>query len=64
MDLYRLAPGADWEEIGLDHYFRMGGVCLVEWAERLPAETPFTWRFELSADGESDRVIRVSADST
>ena len=30
MDLYRLAPGADFEEIGLDHYFQQGGVCLVE----------------------------------
>jgi tRNA threonylcarbamoyladenosine biosynthesis protein TsaE len=37
MDLYRLAPGSDWEEIGLDHYLDGRGVCLVEWPERLPA---------------------------
>jgi tRNA threonylcarbamoyladenosine biosynthesis protein TsaE len=60
MDLYRLAPGSDWEEIGLDHYFRQGGVCLVEWAERLPAEAGFTWRLDLGAEGETDRIIRVS----
>lgn len=58
MDLYRLAPGADWEEIGLDHYFRQGGVCLVEWAGRLPAGD-FAWTIELAADGENDRIIRV-----
>lgn len=60
MDLYRLAPGADWEEIGLEHYFRQGGVCLVEWAERLPADAAFAWRIELAADGATDRIIRVS----
>jgi tRNA threonylcarbamoyladenosine biosynthesis protein TsaE len=62
MDLYRLAPGSDWEEIGLDHYFRLGGVCLVEWAERLPAGTSFTWRIDISPDGPSDRIIQVSRD--
>jgi len=61
MDLYRLAPGSDWEEIGLDHYFRQGGVCLVEWAERLPAGTAFTWKIDLAADGPSDRIIRVES---
>ncbi len=59
MDLYRLAPGSDWEEIGLDHYFRQGGVCLVEWAERLPADTAFAWKIDLAAEGPSDRIIRV-----
>jgi tRNA threonylcarbamoyladenosine biosynthesis protein TsaE len=61
MDLYRLAPGADWEEIGLDHYFRQGGVCLVEWAERLPETAGFAWKIDLAAEGETDRIIRVSA---
>ncbi len=44
MDLYRLAPGSDWEEIGLAHYLDPStssggagrGICLVEWPERLP----------------------------
>jgi hypothetical protein len=35
-------------------------VCLVEWAERLPAEAGFTWRLTLGAEGETDRVIQVS----
>ena len=60
MDLYRLAPGADWEEIGLDHYFRQGGICLVEWAERLPGGVGFAWTLDLTAAGESDRIIRVA----
>lgn len=60
MDLYRLAPGADWEEIGLDHYFAQGGVCLVEWPERLPQGFKFTATVELSAEGEEMRRIRVT----
>jgi tRNA threonylcarbamoyladenosine biosynthesis protein TsaE len=43
MDLYRLAPGSDWEEIGLGHYLDGRGICLVEWPERLPEGwSPFT----------------------
>jgi tRNA threonylcarbamoyladenosine biosynthesis protein TsaE len=54
MDLYRLKEGADWEEIGLDHYFHAGGVCLVEWPERLPSSRPFTWRISLLSEGGDD----------
>jgi len=60
MDLYRLAQGADWEEIGLDHYFQQGGICLIEWPERLPGDFPFTVRIALEAGGETERRIRVS----
>ena len=60
MDLYRLAPGADFEEIGLEHYFQQGGVCLVEWAERLPAGTGFSWKIDLTAAGEAIRNLRVT----
>lgn len=54
MDLYRLAPGSDWEEIGLGHYFDGAGVCLVEWPERLPPDADgrslFTHDVTLSRD--------------
>ena len=49
----------DWEEIGLDHYFNQGGICLVEWAERLPTGTDFTWRIDITAEGETQRRIRA-----
>ncbi|HLU69595.1 MAG TPA: tRNA (adenosine(37)-N6)-threonylcarbamoyltransferase complex ATPase subunit type 1 TsaE [Fibrobacteria bacterium] len=52
MDLYRLADGADWEEIGLGHYLHGDGICLVEWPERLPPDadggSPFTHEVTLS----------------
>lgn len=57
MDLYRLAPGADWHEIGLDHYFNEGGVCLVEWSERLPRGARFSWALDIAVTGENGRRI-------
>jgi tRNA threonylcarbamoyladenosine biosynthesis protein TsaE len=69
MDLYRLAPGADWEEIGLSHYLDPStssggpgrGICLVEWPERLPPGwDPFTRTVTLEPVGETSRMIRVT----
>ena len=61
MDLYRLAPGADWEEIGLEHYFQAGGICLVEWPERLPEGTrEFTYRVSIAGAGGETRRIQVA----
>ena len=41
-DAYRLASPAAFADLGVDEYFAAGGVCLVEWADRvavcLPAE--------------------------
>jgi len=60
MDLYRLAPAADWEEIGLSHYLEGGGVCLIEWPERLPAAgIRFTHWVELEPVGDTDRKITI-----
>ena len=60
MDLYRLAPGADWEEIGMSHYLDGGGVCLIEWPERLPPDRQrFTYVVELEVVGETERRIKI-----
>jgi len=65
MDLYRLAPGADWEEIGLAHYLDGHGICLVEWPERLPEGwNPFTWEVTLEATGETERTISITGIKT
>ena len=60
MDLYRLAEGADWEEIGLGHYLNGDGICLIEWPERLPRERRrFTHSVKLEVAGESQREIHI-----
>lgn len=38
-DLYRLAGPNDMGRLGMDEAFD-SGVCLIEWAERLEAQTP------------------------
>jgi len=48
MDLYRLSSADEFELIGGWEYFRRGGVCLVEWAERLGDELPLpAWKIHL-----------------
>ena len=60
MDLYRLTAGADWEEIGLDHYFQQGGICLVEWPERLPEGIKFSYRIEIIIEDRERRRIKMT----
>jgi tRNA threonylcarbamoyladenosine biosynthesis protein TsaE len=60
MDLYRLAPGSDWEEIGLQHYLNGEGICLIEWPDRLPIGLQqFTYRVDLDLAGDTQRRIRI-----
>ena len=37
VDLFRVAQGAEMEDLHLEEYFASGGVCVVEWFERLDA---------------------------
>lgn len=37
VDLFRVAPGAEMEDLHLEEYFSSGSVCVVEWFERLDA---------------------------
>lgn len=39
-DAYRLASGREFAGLGVEEYFSGNGVCLVEWADRVPEELP------------------------
>jgi tRNA threonylcarbamoyladenosine biosynthesis protein TsaE len=39
-DAYRLHSEAEFAELGTDEYFQAGGVCLVEWADRVSGCLP------------------------
>lgn len=41
-DVYRIGDAEEMEEIGYEDCFYGGGVCLVEWAERIPGILPKT----------------------
>ena len=39
-DVYRIEDPEEMEEVGLDEYLEGGGVCLIEWAERIEDMLP------------------------
>ncbi|HZZ80334.1 MAG TPA: tRNA (adenosine(37)-N6)-threonylcarbamoyltransferase complex ATPase subunit type 1 TsaE [Gemmataceae bacterium] len=39
-DAYRLTSEADFADLGAHEYFAGNGVCLVEWADKVPATLP------------------------
>ncbi len=60
-DFYRLNSGAELGEIGFDEYLAAGGVCLIEWADRLPGVLPPSYydiRFEYGP-GEFQRSVSI-----
>jgi tRNA threonylcarbamoyladenosine biosynthesis protein TsaE len=63
-DTYRLGSPLEFEALGAADYFESGGVCLVEWADRVAGLLPAdTWWLRLEVD-ESDpdrRQITVLA---
>lgn len=63
MDLYRLEEtGA--EELGLDEYFELDGVCLVEWASFAPEEMPeqyLTITLKRNPEAENIRDLTLEA---
>lgn len=61
-DTYRLKNIDEFLDLGFDEYLSLGGVCVIEWAERvaevLPADTLFV---KLTATGESTRQFDFTA---
>jgi tRNA threonylcarbamoyladenosine biosynthesis protein TsaE len=61
-DTYRLKDFDEFLELGADEYFSSGGVCFVEWADRMAEVLPrdrLTIEFEIT--GETTRTLRLSA---
>lgn len=62
MDLYRLSSEEEFELIGGWEYFEKGGVCLIEWADRLGTSFPLShWTVHLELSG-SGRVVTLKKD--
>jgi len=61
-DMYRLENETELFDIGWDDYHERGGVCAVEWSEKVPgAFTPDTIIVRLENLGENSRRIEISA---
>jgi tRNA threonylcarbamoyladenosine biosynthesis protein TsaE len=61
-DAYRLDGPAAFEALGVSDYWEAGGVCLVEWADRVSGVLPeSTTYLTIAPTGETSRRIDVSA---
>ena len=64
-DMYRLAGPDDLYELGWEDYLSRGGICAVEWSERIEGELPVgTIRVRLDIVGDNERQIRIEAEET
>jgi tRNA threonylcarbamoyladenosine biosynthesis protein TsaE len=65
-DAYRLKTPQDFEDLGVADYWDSGGVCLVEWADRVRDLLPENcWWITLEPTGPTARSVRfVSPRST
>jgi len=60
-DLYRLPQPQEFFSAGFDEYFTAGGICCIEWAEKIEAHLPAdTLTVTLSHIGEQSRKIIIS----
>jgi tRNA threonylcarbamoyladenosine biosynthesis protein TsaE len=61
-DAYRLRGAAEFGELGTHEYFEGDGVCLVEWADRVPEAMPAEQlRITLEVTGETSRRATAQA---
>ena len=59
-DMYRLEKEDELFDIGWDDYHDRGGVCVVEWSEKVPsAFTPETVSVHFDILGESQRQLNI-----
>jgi tRNA threonylcarbamoyladenosine biosynthesis protein TsaE len=62
IDLYRLDIINDIEALGIEEYFSRGGVCVIEWAERLKELLPSNAeKIEIKIVSENERKICLSS---
>ncbi|MBI5400249.1 tRNA (adenosine(37)-N6)-threonylcarbamoyltransferase complex ATPase subunit type 1 TsaE [Candidatus Saganbacteria bacterium] len=65
IDLYRLNQEVEIENLGITEYFQRGGVCVIEWAEKLGELKPAQMHeISLKILGDNEREICVSSDLT
>jgi tRNA threonylcarbamoyladenosine biosynthesis protein TsaE len=60
VDLFRLEREKDAEELGLEDYFRGGGVTAIEWADKIPSFLPTEMLLiHISYTGKNTRSLEI-----
>jgi tRNA threonylcarbamoyladenosine biosynthesis protein TsaE len=61
-DTYRLRNVEEFLDLGIDEILQSGGVCLVEWADRVAEVLPADHlRIEIEVTGATSRQFRINA---
>jgi len=61
-DVYRLPSPSAFEDLGVSDYWRAGGVCLIEWADRVRELLPTdAWWIEIEPLDASRRRFRFTS---
>jgi tRNA threonylcarbamoyladenosine biosynthesis protein TsaE len=61
-DTYRLSSPREFAELGVDEYFTGGGVCVIEWADRVTDVLPADHlRIEIAVVSEDTRRLTLTA---
>jgi tRNA threonylcarbamoyladenosine biosynthesis protein TsaE len=64
-DAYRLETQSAFEELGVADYWSAGGLCLVEWADRVRGVLPEDcWMITLEPTGQTSRTARIAASAS
>lgn len=58
-DLYRLSCADELYDLGLEEYLDRGGVCVMEWSERVEGEVPFTHTVTVKTVDAATREITI-----
>lgn len=58
-DLYRLSDAEELYDLGLEEYLDRGGVCVMEWSERVEGEVPFTHTVTITRVDDDTREITI-----
>jgi tRNA threonylcarbamoyladenosine biosynthesis protein TsaE len=59
-DVYRLKSASEFFDLGANEYFEAGGVCLVEWADRVERQLPPDHlRIMMHVTGEASRHVEL-----
>jgi tRNA threonylcarbamoyladenosine biosynthesis protein TsaE len=61
-DAYRLKSEVEFDDLGTQEYYESGGVCLIEWADRVPGSLPPEHlRVTLEPTGPTSRCVTLEA---
>jgi tRNA threonylcarbamoyladenosine biosynthesis protein TsaE len=61
-DVYRLRTTSEFLDLGVNEYFESGGVCLIEWADKVMSSLPLEYLLiEFEVTGETTRQMKLTA---